>query len=137
MESRVNRLLATLIVALAVSANAYAGCTNTQFAGAWDVVFSDGNSCRLVVDKEGEVLIEDDKSQSTCFDPFRGVTVPDEGSYSVSGDCSVSFQLAVEGATVEMYGRVIQPRIFGTGLFVTYIPDVFAAKGSFNMARAK
>ena len=60
---------------VSVSANANAGCTNTQFAGAWDVAFSDGNSCRLVVDQEGDVLIEPDSSQSTCFDPFRGVTV--------------------------------------------------------------
>jgi hypothetical protein len=137
MESRIRRLMLTLIAALAVSANAYAGCTTTQLAGAWDVVFSDGNSCRLVVDKEGAVLIEADMSQSTCFDPFRGATVPDEGSYSVNGDCSVSFELVVEGANVELYGRVIQPRIFGTGFFVTYIPDVFATKGSFNMVRAK
>jgi len=137
MESRINRLFLTLIAALAISANANAGCTSTQFAGAWDVAFSDGNSCRLVVDQEGDVLIEPDRSQSTCFDPFRGVTVPDEGSYSVSKDCTVSFALIVEGATVELYGRVVQPRIFGTGIYVTYIPEVFAEKGSFNMVRVK
>ena len=88
-------------------------------------------------DQEGDVLIEPDSSQSTCFDPFRGVTVPDEGSYSVSKDCTVSFALIVEGATVELYGRVVQPRIFGTGIYVTYIPEVFAEKGSFNMVRVK
>lgn len=137
MKCRVNHLLVTLLVSLAFSANAYAGCTNAQLAGTWDVVFSDGNSCRLVLDDNGEVLIESDRSLSTCFDPFRGATVPDEGKYGVTQDCSVTFNLVVEGLIVEMYGRIIQPRIFGTGFFVAYVPDVFADKGSFNMARVR
>lgn len=100
-------------------------------------MFSDGNSCRLVLDNKGEVLIESDRSLRTCFDPFRGATVPDEGSYSLNSDCSVVFELVVEGANIDMYGQIIQPRIFGTGFFLAYIPDIFATKGSFNLARVK
>lgn len=137
MENRINRVLVTFVAALAFGANAYAGCTNEQLAGTWDVVFSDGNSCRLVLDTDGGVLIEEDRSQSTCFDPFRGATVPDDGAYGVEGDCSVMVNLVVEGVNVELYGRLIQPRKFGTGFFVAYIPDIYAAKGSFNMAQVK
>jgi hypothetical protein len=52
MKSRITSFLATLVVLLAWGPSAYAACTNAQFAGTWDVVFSDGNSCRLVLNKE-------------------------------------------------------------------------------------
>ena len=134
MKSRITSLFATLLAVLIGSSTAYAGCTNTQIAGTWDVVFSDGNACRLVLDKGGEVLI-DELNLSTCFDPFRGTTAPDEGAYSVLPDCSVNFELLVEGATLQMYGRLVENRKSGAGFYVLFVPDVFADKGSFNLIR--
>jgi len=136
MDSRIAKFLATLLVGLAWVSSAYAGCTNAQLAGTWEVVFSDGNSCRLVVDKEGEVLI-DELDLSVCFDPFRGATAPDEGSSAVTSDCSVTFDLVVEGVNVQMYGRLSEPRNVGAGFYVAFVPDVFADKGSFNLVRVE
>jgi len=136
MKSRINKLLATLVVGLAWGSSAYAGCTNAQLAGTWEAVFSDGNSCRLVLDREGEVLI-DELNLSICFDPFRGTTAPDEGSYGVTSDCEVTFDLVVEGLNVQMYGRLTEPRNIGAGFFVAFVPDVYAAKGSFNLVRVE
>lgn len=136
MTSRITKLLAALVVGLVWGSSAYAGCTNAQLAGTWEAVFSDGNSCRLVLNKEGEVLI-DELNLSVCFDPFRGATAPDEGSSGVTSDCSVTFDLVVEGVNVQMYGRLAEPRNIGAGFFVAFVPDVFADKGSFNLVRVQ
>ena len=139
MKNRLNKLLATFIAVLAWSSSAYAGCTNAQFAGTWDVVFADGNSCRLVLNAAGDVLIAGDRSQSVCFDPFRGVTEPDEGTVAVASDCLANFNLIVEGATIEMLGRIANPRNIGAGGYVVLIPGVPnpVAKGAFTMIRAE
>lgn len=138
MKSRITSFLATLVVLLAWGPSAYAACTNAQFAGTWDVVFSDGNSCRLVLNKEGEVLTNPDRSLSTCFDPFRGTAVPDSGTYDVASDCSASFFPVVEGLTIQMYGRIAQPRNTGAGFFVVEFPGPpWAVKGAFTMIRVK
>ena len=138
MKSRITRLLATLVVVLVWSSSAYAACTNAQFAGTWDVVFSDGNSCSLVLNKQGEVLTNPDRSLSICFDPFRGVTAVDEGTYAVDSDCSASFGLAVEGLEIEMYGRIAQPRNIVAGFFVVFLTeDPFVEKGAFTMIRVE
>ena len=102
MKRRLTSFLIVLVAVLAWSSSAYAGCTNKQFSGTWGIVFSDGNSCSLVVNKEGEVLTDPDRSLSTCFDPFRGETAPDSGSYEVTSDCVASFNLEVEGQEIEM-----------------------------------
>jgi hypothetical protein len=136
MKSGINKLLAILVVGLAWCSSAYAGCTNATLAGTWEVVFADGNSCRLVLDKEGGVLI-DELNLSVCFDPFRGTTAPDEGSYGVTSDCAVNFNLVVEGLNVQMYGRLTEPRNIGAGFFVAFVPDVYSAKGSFNLVRVE
>jgi hypothetical protein len=139
MKNRINRLLATFLTVLAWSSSAYAGCTNTQFAGTWDVVFADGNSCRLVLDNDGDVLISGDRNQSVCFDPFRGVTEPDSGTVVVGSDCVANFSLSVEGVTIEMLGRIANPRTIGAGGFLIFVPGVPdpVAKGAFTMVRAE
>lgn len=136
MKSRMTKLLATFVVGLASVSSAYAGCTNAQFAGTWEAVFSDGNSCSFVLNKDGDVLI-DELNLSVCFDPFRGATAPDEGSYGVTSDCSVTFDLVVEGVNIQMYGRLSEPRNMGAGFFVAFVPDVFADKGAFNLVRVQ
>lgn len=139
MKHRINKLLATFLAVLVWSSSAYAGCTNAQFAGTWDVVFTDGNSCKVVVDRAGEVLIAGDRSQSVCFDPFRGVTEPDSGTVSVGSDCLANISLVVEGVTVEMLGRIASPRNIGAGGFLIFVPGVDnpVAKGAFTMIRAE
>jgi len=139
MRSRTSKLLATVVAILVLGSNAYAGCTNAQFAGTWDVVFSDGNSCTLVVNDGGDVLIAGDRSQSVCFDPFRGATEPDSGTVAVGSDCLANIDLGVEGVTVEMIGRIANPRNIGAGGFVVVVPGVPnpVAKGAFTMIRAE
>ena len=133
MKSRTGSLIASFVVLFVCSANAYAGCTNAQFAGTWDVVFSDGNACHLVVDSDGTVITNSDFSQSTCFDPFRGSTVPNSGAVVVATDCSVTFALVVEGFPLEMYGRIAKTRDTGAGIYILAGPS----KGSFNMIRVE
>ena len=136
-NQRVNAL-ATFVTLLTLGSNVYAGCSDDQFAGSWDVVFADGNSCRLVLDDQDAVLIEPDRSLSTCFDPFRGVTTPDSGTYSVEKDCSFSFELIVEGVNIDLYGRLTPNRQIGAGFYVVTINrQVPLDKGSFSILPAK
>ena len=142
MKSRITSVLATVFVLLIWGPNAYAGCTNAQFAGTWDVVFADGNSCRLILNKSGEVLTNPDRSLSTCFDPFRGETAPDWGGYEVDSSCGVGFALGIEDQVVEIYGRIAQPRNVAAGFYLLYpdpdYPPVVEAqeKGAITMIRA-
>lgn len=117
--------------------SAYAGCSNNQLAGSWDVVFSDGNSCRLVLDDEGDVLIAEDRSESTCFDPFRGVTTPDSGTYTVDQKCEFSFALVVEGLNVSLFGRLTPNQQIGSGFYVITSGQFPVDKGSFTMGPVK
>ena len=136
MKNRMNKLLATIVAVLAWSSSAYAGCTNEQFAGTWGVVFADGNSCKLVLDKEGDVLIAGDRSQSVCFDPFRGVTEPDLGTVAVASDCSAIINLEVEGLKIEMYGRIAKTRDIVAGFHIVFLSDdPWVEKGAFTMIR--
>ena len=139
MKNRISKLLATFLAVLVWSSSAYARCTNAQFAGTWDVVFTDGNSCKLVVNAAGDILIAGDRSQSVCYDPFRGVTEPDSGTVSVGSDCLANINLGVEGVTLEMLGRIANPRNIGAGGFLIFIPGVSnpVVKGSFTMIRAE
>ncbi len=138
MKRRITSFLTIFVAVLAWSSSAYAACTNEQFAGTWDVVFSDGNSCRLVLNVEGEVLTNPDRSLSTCFDPFAGETAPDSGAYFVASDCSASFSLLVEGLDVSMFGRIAQTRDIVAGFFVVMLPAApFFEKGAFTMIRMK
>ena len=130
MKSRITSFLATLVAVLAWSSSAYAGCTNEEFAGTWDFVFSDGNACSLVFNEEGEVLIAGDSSLSICLDPFRGVTEPDSGMIAVGSDCSVDFDLLVEDIEIDLFGRIAQSHDIGAGFFVM---GAFGVKGSFTM----
>jgi hypothetical protein len=136
MRNQFKSLLAVFVMLLASGMAAHAGCTNEQFAGTWDVVFSDGNSCRLVLTAEGEVLANPDRSLSTCFDPFRGETAPDSGSFDVASECLVTFALEVEGNEIQMVGRIAKTRDIGAGGYVVLLDEFpYAQKGSFNMIK--
>ena len=139
MKNRFNKLLATVVAVLVWGSSAYAGCTNAQFAGTWDVVFADGNSCKLVLNDDGDVLIAGDRSQSVCFDPFRGVTEPDAGTVAVGNDCLANINLIVEGVTIEMLARIANPRNIGAGGYLVFVPGVPTPvdKGAFTMIRAE
>ena len=95
MKNQISKLLATFVAVLAWSSSAYAGCNNAEFVGTWEVAFSDGNSCRLLLNRQGEV----DANESICFDPFRGAAAPDSGTYAVASDCSVSVNVVIGGST--------------------------------------
>lgn len=136
MKNRMNRLLATFVAVLAWSSSAYAGCTNAQFAGTWGVVFADGNTCRLILNRDGEVLTEPGRTLSTCFDPFRGETAPDSGTVVVASDCSAIFKLRVEGLEIDMYGRIAQTRDIVAGFHIVILSDdPWVEKGAFTMIR--
>ena len=92
----------------------------------------------MVLDEEGLVLIDSDRSLSTCFDPFRGITTPDSGTYAVEKDCSFSFELIVEGVNVDLYGRLTPPQQIGAGFYVlTFNRQVPIDKGSFSILPVK
>jgi hypothetical protein len=136
MKNRINKLLATFVAVLVWSSSAYAGCTNAQFAGTWHVVFADGNTCKLVLNMDGDVLIAGDRSQSVCFDPFRGVTEPDAGTVAVASDCSAIIELDVEGLEIDMYGRIAKTRDIIAGFHIVFLPaDPWVQKGAFTMIR--
>jgi len=128
MKKPATTLLATLAAVLACSSSAYAGCNNAEFAGTWDVTFSDGNSCNLVLDLQGNV----NAGESRCYDPFRGSTAPDSGDFSVANDCSVSINIVVEGVDVELAGQVARARASGAG---RYLVPAYSVKGLFTMVR--
>jgi hypothetical protein len=123
-----NKVLITLVAVLACGSNAYAGCANPKFFGAWDVQFSNGNSCVLLLGRGGEVIA----NKSVCYDPFRGAAAPDSGSYAVAKDCTFSTSLVIEGVTVELEGQFGIDRNMGAGRFV--VPD-FQEKGGITMLR--
>lgn len=128
MRNRINKLVITLIAVLACSSNAYAACNNGKFLGGWDVSFSDGNSCVLILARGGEIIAD----KSVCYDPFRGATAPDSGSYAVARDCTISASLVVEGVTIELEGQMAMDRNTGAGRFVV---PAFQAKGGMTMLR--
>ena len=128
MKNRMTTLLIGLAAALAWSSSAQAACNGAEFAGTWEVAFSDGNSCQLVLDMQGDLIAE----ESLCFDPFRGRTAPDSGSYAVASDCSVSAVLVVEGVTVEPAAQFARTRAIGAGRFVV---PAYGFKGGVTMVR--
>ncbi len=67
------------------------------------------------------------------------MTEPDAGTVAVGSDCLANFNLVVEGVTIEMIGRIANPRTIGAGGFLIYIPGLPdpVAKGAFTMVRAE
>ncbi|MGI9263602.1 MAG: hypothetical protein ACR2QU_01655 [Gammaproteobacteria bacterium] len=129
MTNKINKVLITLVAMLACASNAYAGCTNPKFFGAWDVQFSDGTSCRLVLGRGGEVLAD----KSVCYDPSRGATAPDSGSYAVvPKDCEISASVVVQGVTIDLEGVFAIDRNTGHGRFLV---PAFAVMGGYSMIR--
>jgi len=128
MKSQAKGLVAGLAMVLAWSSSAYAACNGAEIVGAWDVTFSDGNSCVLLLDLHGDVIA----SESLCYDPFRGSTAPDSGTYTVAKDCSVHINLVVEGLPVDLAGRIARGRANGAG---RYLVPAYSVKGAFTMVR--
>lgn len=101
-------------------------------------MFADGNTCKLVLNMDGDVLIAGDRSQSVCFDPFRGVTEPDAGTVVVASDCSAMIEIDVEGLEIDMYGRIAKTRDIIAGFHIVFLPaDPWVQKGAFTMIREK
>lgn len=130
MKIRITSFWAALVAVLAWSPSAYSACPNEKFAGTWEVTFSDGNSCRLVLNREGDVLAD----ESACYDPFRGTTAPDSGTFITARDCSVTGALVVEGLPIELAGQLAGGRDTGAGRFLV---PWFSIKGSFTMIRVR
>lgn len=128
MKNQAITLLAAVAAVFAWSSSAHAGCNNAEVVGTWDITFSDGNSCNLVLDLNGNVIAE----ESICYDPFRGATTPDSGTFDVAKDCSVSIDLVVEGVPVDLDGRIARGRASGAGRYVVW---PFYVKGGFTMVR--
>lgn len=128
MKIRITSFLAALVAVMAWGPTAYAACPNAEFAGTWDATFSDGNSCRIVLNREGDVLAD----ESVCYDPFRGTTTPDSGTLITARDCSVTGNIVVEGVTVALAGQFARGRDTGAG---RYLVEAFFVKGSFTMIR--
>jgi len=131
MKSRMNRLLTAVVVVLAWSSSAYAGCNNSQFAGSWDIQFSDGNSCRVLVDMSGDVVAE----ESSCYDPFLGAAPPRSGAFAVAKDCSVNGHIVVpQGITVDLEALIAGGRNVGAGRFLIWN---YGVKGAITMIRVE
>jgi len=128
MKSQLMNLCITLVAVVGLSSNAVAGCDNAKFAGTWDVTFSDGNSCRLLFDMAGNVVA----GESICYDPFRGTTPPDSGTYAVGEDCSIDAAIVVEGLSVELAGQFSNGRNIGAG---RYLVPAYGVKGGYTMIR--
>ena len=128
MRNEMRNLMIALIAVMGLSSTAYAGCDNAKFAGTWEVTFSDGNSCRLLLDIEGNVVA----SESTCYDPFRGATAPDSGDYAVAEDCSIEAAIVVEGVDIELFGQFSNGRNIGAG---RYLVPAYYVKGGYTMVR--
>jgi hypothetical protein len=128
MKNRVTTMLAALAAVFAWSSSAHAGCNNAEVVGTWDVTFSDGNSCSLRLNLDGNVIAD----ESVCYDPFRGSTTPDSGTFDVASDCSVSIDIVVEGLPVDLDGRIARGRASGAG---RYVVSYFGVKGLFTMVR--
>lgn len=123
-----SKILVTMIVVFGLGSNAYAACAVKKLVGPWDVAFSDGNSCRLHLTTTGDINV----NKSSCYDPFRGVTIPDSGSFEITKECEISATLSVEGLVVDLAGQLAMNRILGAGGFVV---PAFEVKGGFTMIR--
>ena len=128
MKRQIHGVSALLVAGMMWGSGAYASCTNAEFSGTWELAFSDGNSCRLVVDKQGEVIAP----ASACFDPFRGSTAPDSGTIVVGSDCSATGSIVVEGVTVELAAQIARTRDSGAG---RYLVPAYAVKGAISLIR--
>ena len=130
MNKGLKTALVTLAAVLAWSSSAYAGCNNPQFGGIWDLQFSDGNSCRLLVDRDGGVIAE----ESVCYDPFVGATAPDSGVLTVGEDCSIAGNIVVQGLTVELEAQIGTTRGIAAGRFIV---PAYWIKGAITMIRVQ
>jgi len=77
---------------------------------------------------QGDVIAD----ESICYDPFRGTTAPDSGSFTVAEDCSVMAEIVVEGIPIELAGYISRGRDTGAGRFVVW---AFGVKGAITLVR--
>ena len=128
MKIRVINFLIASIAILAFSTSAYAGSTKPQVSGIWEVVFSDGNSCRLKLNIKGKVVT----SASVCFNPDLGAAPPDSGSLPVAKDCLAEGNIVIQGVTTELAIQISTDRSIGAG---RYLQPASGDKGSVVMVR--
>ena len=128
MKNQAIKAFIAAVAILAFSSSAYAGCTKAQVSGVWEVAFSDGNSCRLRLNRSGNVVT----SASVCFDPSAGAAAPDSGTLSVKGSCFAEGNIVVQGVTIELYIQIATDRSIGAG---RYLIPVTTDKGSVVMVR--
>ena len=120
--------LSALGAALVFSSASYAGCTPPQVSGVWEVAFSDGNSCRLVLRPNGTINADD----SVCFDPDRGTGAPDSGQLKVKGNCFAEGEIVLGGISVELPVQFSNDRTTGAG---RYRVSADGTKGSVVLIR--
>ncbi len=128
MISKKATLASMFGLTLGFSSAGYAGCAPPQMTGIWEVAFSDGNSCRLKLNSNGSLNV----NQSVCYDPDRGSTVPDSGNIKTKANCFAEGELVVEGFTVELPVQFSQGRGMAAG---RYRVTADGTKGSVVMVR--
>ncbi len=122
-------ILASLFgLTLGFSSTGHAGCLPPQLTGFWEMAFSDGNSCRLKLNSNGVINVD----QSVCYDPNRGATAPDSGNLKVQPNCFAEGELVVEGFTIELPVQFSQSRGMAAG---RYRVTADGTKGSVVLVR--
>ena len=128
MKKSTRYLLVIFLVSFTWSSSSYAGCVKNQITGIWETFFSDGNACKLKINGKGEVVA----AASLCFDPDRGVTIPDSGALVIAENCSALGDVVINGVRIELGAQFAVDRSSAAGVY--YVP-VDGAKGSFSMVR--
>ncbi len=92
------------------------------------MAFSDGTSCRLRLLNSGII----NTNTSVCYDPDRGVAVPDSGQLKVSGNCFAEGELVVGGVAIELPIQFSNDRTTAAG---RYRVSADGSKGSVVLIR--
>jgi len=127
MNSKI--LLASVVgLTLGWNSSSFAACTPPQVSGVWEMAFSDGNSCRLKLLKNGIINV----NASVCYDPNRGAAAPDSGQLKVAANCFAEGELVVEGVAIELPIQFSNDRTTAAG---RYRVSVDGSKGSVVLIR--
>jgi len=122
-------LLASVIgITLGWNSSSFAVCSPPQVSGVWEMAFSDGTSCRLRLLNSGII----NTNTSVCYDPDRGVAVPDSGQLKVSGNCFAEGELVVGGVAIELPIQFSNDRTTAAG---RYRVSADGSKGSVVLIR--
>jgi len=128
MKSRISKIFTAIVVVLAWSTSAYAGCTKPQISGEWETAFSSGDSCVLKINAQGTVVV----AGSVCFNPDLGATAPDSGKLPVKATCLAEGNIVVQGLKIRLFMQVATDRSVAAGRY--QIPST-GEKGSVVMVR--